>query len=59
MGIFVGESAPKFKAAAVVGGNAANLNPDNAFKEISLDDYKGKWLVFFFYPADFIIRLSN
>ncbi|MEN6296155.1 MAG: peroxiredoxin [Chloroherpetonaceae bacterium] len=53
MGIFVGESAPKFKAAAVVGGNAANLNPDNAFKEISLDDYKGKWLVFFFYPADF------
>lgn len=23
------------------------------FKEISLDDYKGKWLVFFWYPLDF------
>lgn len=53
MGIFVGEPAPKFKSTAVIGGNAANLNPDNAFTEISLDDYKGKWLVFFFYPADF------
>ena len=53
MGIFVGEQAPKFKSAAVIGGSAANLNPDNAFTEISLDDYKGKWLVFFFYPADF------
>src|SRR3989338_2929317 len=23
------------------------------FKKVSLSDYKGKWLVFFFYPRDF------
>ena len=37
-------AAPKFKAAAVI---------DKKFKEISLEDYKGKWVVLFFYPLDF------
>jgi len=37
-------AAPDFKAMAVV-------NKD--FKEISLKDYKGKWLCLFFYPLDF------
>jgi alkyl hydroperoxide reductase subunit AhpC len=41
----VGKKAPDFKATAVVG--------DGEFKEISLSDYKGKWIVLFFYPADF------
>ncbi|XP_046382589.1 peroxiredoxin 1-like [Ischnura elegans] len=36
--------APFFKGTAVV---------DGAFKEISLTDYKGKYLVLFFYPLDF------
>jgi len=36
--------APDFRGQAVVGGE---------FKEISLNDYKGKYLVFFFYPLDF------
>merc|ERR1712240_543872 len=36
--------APKFKGTAVVNGE---------FKEISLDDYKGKYVVLFFYPLDF------
>ncbi|ROL61174.1 peroxiredoxin [Bacteroidetes/Chlorobi group bacterium ChocPot_Mid] len=53
MGLLVGQKAPFFKGKAVVGGDAAKLNPDNAFKEISLDDYKGKWVVLFFYPLDF------
>lgn len=35
--------APRFSGTAVV---------DGQFKEISLDDYKGKYLVFFFYPLD-------
>lgn len=35
--------APSFKGTAVVNGQ---------FKEISLDDYKGKYLVVFFYPLD-------
>jgi len=36
--------APEFRGTAVVDGD---------FKEISLSDYKGKYLVFFFYPLDF------
>ncbi|KAI1278097.1 Thioredoxin-dependent peroxide reductase, mitochondrial [Halotydeus destructor] len=40
----VQKPAPDFKGQAVVG---------NAFKEIKLSDYKGKYLVLFFYPLDF------
>ena len=40
----VGNKAPAFKADAVIG---------NEFKTITLDDYKGKWKVLFFYPLDF------
>lgn len=36
--------APIFKGTAVV---------DGEFKEISLSDYSGKYVVFFFYPLDF------
>ncbi|XP_059803813.1 thioredoxin-dependent peroxide reductase, mitochondrial-like [Hypanus sabinus] len=53
----VTQPAPFFKGTAVVNGE---------FKEISLDDYKGKYLVIFFYPLDFtfvcpteIIAFSN
>lgn len=41
---FIGKPAPEFKGTAVVNGE---------FKEISLADYKGKYLVIFFYPLDF------
>jgi peroxiredoxin (alkyl hydroperoxide reductase subunit C) len=27
--------------------------PDGSFKDVKLSDYKGKWLVVFFYPLDF------
>jgi alkyl hydroperoxide reductase subunit AhpC len=37
--------APAFKANAVM--------PDGAIKEVSLADYKGKYVVLFFYPLDF------
>jgi len=40
----VGKIAPAFKATAVVNGE---------FKDVSLDDYKGKYVVLFFYPLDF------
>lgn len=40
----VTQPAPAFKAEAVVEGQ---------FKQISLEDYKGKYLVLFFYPLDF------
>ncbi|MBT4576735.1 redoxin domain-containing protein [Candidatus Woesearchaeota archaeon] len=36
--------APAFTAEALVG---------NDTKKVSLSDYKGKWVVLFFYPADF------
>ncbi|KAK3089770.1 hypothetical protein FSP39_006370 [Pinctada imbricata] len=38
------KAAPPFHGTAVV---------DGVFQDISLDDYKGKYLVFFFYPLDF------
>lgn len=41
----IGQSAPLFTTRAVVDGGE--------FKEISLADYKGKWVVLFFYPLDF------
>lgn len=53
MSLLVGSKAPVFQGTAVVGGNADQLNPSNAFTQISLEDYKGKWVVFFFYPLDF------
>ncbi|MFT7806027.1 thioredoxin-dependent peroxide reductase, mitochondrial-like, partial [Arapaima gigas] len=40
----VTQRAPHFKGTAVLNGE---------FKEISLDDFKGKYLVLFFYPLDF------
>ena len=41
----VQKHAPDFKATAVL--------PDGSFKDIKLSDYKGKWVVLFFYPLDF------
>lgn len=40
----IGQKAPEFAADAVVGED---------FKKVSLSDYKGKWVVLFFYPLDF------
>lgn len=40
----IGKPAPDFTATAVV---------DGAFKEIKLSDYRGKYVVLFFYPLDF------
>ncbi len=44
MSVLVGQPAPLFKAQSVSSGN---------FKEISLEDYRGKYVVLFFYPLDF------
>jgi tryparedoxin peroxidase (2-Cys peroxiredoxin) len=41
----IGKPAPNFTCEA--------LKPDGSFANISLSDYKGKWLVLFFYPLDF------
>lgn len=46
MSIQVGKPAPNFKATAVM--------PDNSFKDdFSLEDYRGKYVVVFFWPLDF------
>jgi len=42
--IIIGEKAPSFKT---------EIFQDNNIKKISLEDYKGKWVVLVFYPADF------
>ena len=45
MSVLVTKPAPDFKAQAVM--------PDGQFKEVSLSDYKGKYVVLFFWPLDF------
>lgn len=44
MASLVGQKAPAFKMDAVLKGE---------FKSVSLEEYKGKWLVLFSYPLDF------
>ena len=41
----VGHKAPEFSCQALMG--------DGSFKDVKLSDYKGKWVVLFFYPLDF------
>jgi peroxiredoxin (alkyl hydroperoxide reductase subunit C) len=45
MSVLVGKEAPDFKAQAVM--------PDGSFKDCSLSDFRGKYVVLFFYPLDF------
>ncbi len=45
MTAFVTKEAPGFTAQAVM--------PDNSFQEISLSQYRGKYVILFFYPLDF------
>jgi len=46
MSVLVGKKAPEFTAAAVMADGSINEN-------FSLEDYKGKTVVLFFYPLDF------
>jgi peroxiredoxin (alkyl hydroperoxide reductase subunit C) len=45
MSVLVTKEAPNFQAQAVM--------PDGSFKEVSLSDYRGKYVLLFFYPLDF------
>lgn len=45
MGVLVTQSAPDFKAQAVMA--------DGSFKSVSLSDYKNKYVLLFFWPLDF------
>ena len=45
MSVMVTQQAPNFKAQAVM--------EDGSFKEVQLIDYRGKYVVLFFYPLDF------
>ena len=45
MAVLVGKQAPDFKATTVM--------PDGSFKELSLSELRGKYVVLFFYPLDF------
>jgi len=45
MSVLVTKEAPNFTAQAVM--------PDGSFQEVSLSDYRGKYVVLFFYPLDF------
>lgn len=45
MSTLVTKLAPDFTATAVM--------PDNSFKDLTLSEYRGKYVVLFFYPMDF------
>lgn len=45
MGVLVTQKAPEFTAKALLA--------DGSFKDISLADYRGKYVLLFFYPLDF------
>ena len=45
MSVLVQKPAPEFTAQAVM--------PDGSFKEVKLSDYKGQYVLLFFYPLDF------
>lgn len=45
----VGQPAPAFTLKSTKGATSSK----DLGKEISLSDYRGKWLIFFFYPLDF------
>ncbi len=45
MAVLVGKQAPDFTATAVYG--------NNEIKNLSMSDFKGKYVVLFFYPLDF------
>lgn len=45
MSVLVTQEAPNFKAQAVM--------PNGEFREVSLQDYRGKYVLLFFWPLDF------
>jgi len=45
MSVLVNNEAPDFAAQAVM--------PDGSFQEVKLSDYRGKYVLLFFYPLDF------
>lgn len=45
MAVLVGRDAPQFTAQAVLA--------DGSFKQVSLKDYRGKYVILYFYPLDF------
>ena len=46
MGVLVGRKAPAFSAAAVTNGN-------DIVTDFTLEQFKGKYVILFFYPKDF------
>ena len=44
MPVRVGRPAPEFETPAYVNG---------AIKKVKLTDYRGKWVLLYFYPGDF------
>jgi alkyl hydroperoxide reductase subunit AhpC len=44
MSVQINNSAPDFELSGVAG---------KEFRKVKLSDYKGKWVVLFFYPLDF------
>lgn len=50
MTVQVGQPAPDFSVQAY---DRTKDGSDDQFRDVSLSDYKGKWVCLFFYPLDF------
>jgi len=50
MAVQVGSPAPAFKVTAY---DRTKDGGDDQFKEVTLESFKGKWVVLYFYPMDF------
>lgn len=50
MAVQIGKPAPDFEVQAY---NRQADNTDKQFSTVKLSDYKGKWVLLFFYPLDF------
>jgi lipoyl-dependent peroxiredoxin subunit C len=50
MSVSIGQAAPTFKVKAY---DRNKNGTDREFRDVSLPDFKGKWVCLFFYPLDF------
>ena len=52
-GVFYMDYELMMNGTVKIGQHAPDFSAETTYGHISLDDYKGKWLVFFSHPGDF------
>ena len=52
-GVFLMDYELMMNGTVKIGQHAPDFSAETTYGPIKLDDYKGKWLVFFSHPGDF------